>query len=175
MNIFRPYLPEVADQQVSLLLRVIQIHVWVVVKWPLRLDLYLLHWTSWMNEGVVAHVLGGEGCQQTYHGYRYENSWWGCPYFITMHDRWIGRSCSRHSGKGLHYWPPKPIAFTVDGNTASHAPVLVPSLIRRPSSAGAATMDSSSTSCLFLVELNYLQAGWKYDILPAKYEINLKY
>ena len=56
MNNVRPYMSEVAYQQVSLLLQVLQRHGWIVVKELCRLGLYLPHCTTWMDEGILVHV-----------------------------------------------------------------------------------------------------------------------
>ena len=61
LNTFRPSLLEVVDQQVSLLIQILQSHRWIVEKLSLRVGLSLPHCMTWMYEGVVPHVQGGEG------------------------------------------------------------------------------------------------------------------
>ena len=56
-----PYLPEVADHQISLLIGRLPGSYLIYGKGPHSLGLSLLHVVTWMNEGVVAHLRGGKG------------------------------------------------------------------------------------------------------------------
>ena len=60
VNTVSPSMPDITDDKVSLLIRVIRRPWWIFGRGFCRLGLYLSYGTTFIDEGVVMHVQGGK-------------------------------------------------------------------------------------------------------------------